>query len=105
MNPVQRAALTGVAAHGINGRTLHSLFKLPVSVNKLDPLSSGTLQSLQATLRDCTTLINDEKSMLSLSVLAFLDQRLRQIFPRIDMPFGGRLTGPDCGTADRTGPD
>jgi hypothetical protein len=27
--------------------------------------------------------------MLSLSVLAFLDQRLRQIFPRAHQPFGG----------------
>ena len=93
VNPVQCAALTGVAAHGINGRTLHSLFRLPVSVSKLDPLSSGTLRSLQATLRDCTTLIIDEKSMLSLSVLTFLDQRLCQIFPRIDMPFGGMDIG------------
>jgi ATP-dependent DNA helicase PIF1 len=89
VNPVQRAAPTGVAAHGINGRTLHSLFRLPISTNKLVPLSPGTLRSLQATLKDCTTLIIDEKSMLSLSVLAFLDQRLRQIFPRVDMPFGG----------------
>ena len=69
-----------------NGRTFHNLFRLPISASKLDPLSPGTLQSLQATLKDCTTLIMDEKSMLSLSVLAFIDQRLRQIFPRA----GGR---------------
>jgi len=89
-NPVQRAAPTGVASHGILGRTLHSLFRLPTGTTTLPPLSPSSLRSLQATLKDLTHLIIDEKSMMSLLILSFLDQRLRQIFAEnADQPFGG----------------
>lgn len=44
-NPVVRTAPTGVAAFNIVGRTLHSLFRLPVKQKKAD-LTNATLQSL-----------------------------------------------------------
>lgn len=84
-----RAAPTGVAAHSIQGRTLHSLFRLPMTTGELPPLTTTNLTSLQATFRGVSALIIDEKSMLSLTTLAYLDQRLRSIFPRSSNPFGG----------------
>ncbi|KAF2838111.1 hypothetical protein M501DRAFT_914602, partial [Patellaria atrata CBS 101060] len=30
INPIVRAALTGVTAHNINGRTIYALFRLPI---------------------------------------------------------------------------
>jgi hypothetical protein len=41
-NPVVRAAPTGIAAFNIVGRTLHSLFRLPVK-RKTTDLSTATL--------------------------------------------------------------
>jgi ATP-dependent DNA helicase PIF1 len=88
-NPVIRAALTGVAAFNIVGRTLHSLFRLPVKQKATD-LSNATLQSLQALLSSIRFVIIDEKSMIDLKMLSIVDDRLRQIFPdRADQAFGG----------------
>ncbi|KIX01245.1 uncharacterized protein Z518_08970 [Rhinocladiella mackenziei CBS 650.93] len=71
-NPILRVAPTGVAAHAINGRTLHALFRLPVR-----------------RVSDVRYLIIDEKSMIGLKMLSWLDQRCREIFPaKSDMLFG-----------------
>ncbi|RFU33151.1 hypothetical protein B7463_g3183, partial [Scytalidium lignicola] len=60
-NPVFRAAPTGVAAHGISGKTIHSLFRLPVKKEKFTLLSTSTLATIQSYMR--------------------FYQRCRQIFP------------------------
>ncbi|KIX03298.1 uncharacterized protein Z518_06850 [Rhinocladiella mackenziei CBS 650.93] len=45
-NPILRVAPTGVAAHAINGRTLHALFRLPVRFTKeYEKLSPQNLQA------------------------------------------------------------
>jgi ATP-dependent DNA helicase PIF1 len=88
-NPVVRAAPTGVAAFNIVGRTLHSLFRLPVK-QKTSDLSTATLQSLQALFQDVRFVIIDEKSMIDLKILSIIDDRLRLIFPdQSDQAFGG----------------
>ena len=88
-NPVVRAAPTGVAAFNIIGRTLHSLFRLPVKQKKSD-LSNATLQSLQSLFQDIRFLIIDEKSMIDLKILSIINDRLRLIFPdQSDQAFGG----------------
>jgi ATP-dependent DNA helicase PIF1 len=88
-NPVVRAAPTGVAAFNIVGRTLHSLFRLPVKQKTTD-LSTATLQSLQALFQDVRFVIIDEKSMIDLKTLSLIDDRLRLIFPDTsDQAFGG----------------
>lgn len=48
---VARAAPTGVAANGINGSTVHSLLKLPITKGDLTPLAGGALSALHARLR------------------------------------------------------
>jgi hypothetical protein len=92
-DPVLRAAPTGIAAHSFHGRTLHSLFNIPV---KIPPhglsrkLSRANLCSLQALFKHCKYLIIDEKSMIGIKFLGLLDQRLREIFPaRQDEMYAG----------------
>ena len=92
-DPVSRAAPTGIAAFNIQGRTLHSLLRLPVK-KKFEPLSSTTLIALQEVFKSCKFLIIDEKSMVGLKPLHWIDQRLREIFPsRRDEWFGLLLCG------------
>jgi len=88
---VVRSAPTGVAANNINGSTLHSLLRLPVSkAQELEPLVNSSLTNLQNKLRQFRYLILDEKSMIGLRQLAFVDQRLRQAFPQsAHQYFGG----------------
>jgi hypothetical protein len=45
---VLRAAPTGVAAHNIMGKTLHSLFKLPVKKSDFQLLAKAAIKSMQA---------------------------------------------------------
>jgi hypothetical protein len=83
-DPVLRAAPTGIAAHNFHGRTLHSLFKIPVKIPPYGlsrKLSRANLCSLQALFKHCQYLIIDEKSMIGIKFLGLLDQRLREIFP------------------------
>lgn len=82
LSPIIRAAPTGVAGNQITGQTLHSLFRLPVDGN-CRPLSETptVLSSLQRRFKPIRYLIIDEKSMLGLKHLAWIDQRLREIFP------------------------
>ncbi|OAQ58434.1 ATP-dependent DNA helicase PIF1 [Pochonia chlamydosporia 170] len=83
-DPVLRAAPTGIAAHNFHGRTLHSLFKIPVKTppqGLSQKLSRSNLCSLQALFKHCRYLIIDEKSMIGIKFLGLLDQRLREIFP------------------------
>jgi hypothetical protein len=87
-NPLQRAAPTGVAAYAINGSTLHSLLQLPVKTT-FKELSPASLIAFQRLFRDTRYLIIDEKSMVDLATLHWIDLRFRQIFPGIDRPFGG----------------
>ncbi|KID59396.1 ATP-dependent DNA helicase PIF1, partial [Metarhizium hybridum] len=92
-DPVLRAAPTGIAAHNFHGRTLHSLFKIPVKTlpqGFSQKLSRSNLCSLQALFKHCKYLIIDEKSMIGIKFLGLLDHRLREIFPaRQDEMYAG----------------
>lgn len=92
-SPVLRSAPTGIASHNLLGTTLHSLFKIPIrpaAGQLLMKLSTANLRSLQALFKYIKYLIIDEKSMISVMVLALIDQRLREIFPdKQDEYYGG----------------
>ena len=79
-NPIFRAAPTGIAAHGINGHTIHGLLRLPVR-GKFQELSSATLSDLQNKFDQVYFLIYDRKSMIGLQILGMMDQCLWQIRP------------------------
>ena len=88
-SPIWRAAPTGVASNQISGTTLHSLLHLPVDT-QFSPLSPTNIGGLQRKLQGVQYLVIDEKSMLGLRQLGWIDHRLRQIFPhRQDDFFGG----------------
>lgn len=81
-------APTGKAAHLIEGNTVHSAFKLPITKSKhIEVLSADITNTIRAELRHLKLIIIDEISMLGARVLNLIDQRLRQIFG-IDKPFG-----------------
>ncbi len=76
-------------AFNIIGRTLYSLFQLPVKQKKLD-LSNVTLQSLQAQFQDTRFLIINKKSIIDLNILSLIDDRLQLIFlDQLDQAFRG----------------
>lgn len=85
---VLRAAPTGVAAHHIHGATLHQL--LAIAVNKtFVELGPERLAILQDVFRNIELLIIDDKSMIGLRFISWIDRRLRQIQATPDTPFGG----------------
>ncbi|OAQ57415.2 ATP-dependent DNA helicase PIF1 [Pochonia chlamydosporia 170] len=88
--PVWRAAPTGVAGNQISGTTLHSLLHLPINKD-FKPLSAIDKAQLQKTLKDFKYLIIDEKSMLGLRQLSWVDDRLREAFPNRNEEFFGGL--------------
>ncbi|EFY90645.1 ATP-dependent DNA helicase PIF1 [Metarhizium acridum CQMa 102] len=86
--PVWRAAPTGVAGNQISGTTLHSLLHLPINKD-FKPLSPTDMAHLQKKLKDINYLIIDEKSMLGLRQLSWIDDRLREAFPNSNEEFFG----------------
>ncbi|KJZ74108.1 hypothetical protein HIM_06354 [Hirsutella minnesotensis 3608] len=88
-SPIWRAAPTGVASNQIMGTTLHSLLRLPVD-RAFTELSPADVNALQKKLRDVRYIVIDEKSMLGLRQLSWIDKRLRQVCPaRAAEFFGG----------------
>ncbi|KAL8405655.1 hypothetical protein RB596_004494 [Gaeumannomyces avenae] len=75
---VRRAAPTGVAANAINGVTIHALLRLPGAAE------------IRRILKDIQYLFLDEKSMIGVVTLNWIDRRMCQIFEKHDLPFGGR---------------
>ena len=88
-------APTGLAAHGINGITLHRLLQLPVEhgrAGKYYKLPPDSLHQLRNRLRDLRLLIVDEVSMVSNVVLMHVHLRLHEILGldgRSEELFGG----------------
>lgn len=74
------SASTGVAAHNINGNTIHSLLKIPRACSlPYKPLGENNLNSLKAKLGNLQILIIDEISMISHKLMCYIHGRLRQI--------------------------
>ncbi|KAN0079372.1 hypothetical protein V8E54_004586 [Elaphomyces granulatus] len=79
--PILRAGTTAMAAFYVNGRTLHSIFRIPSSTsNQYTALDAGNAQSLQADLQDVRYLIVDEGAMLGSALEFRMDQRCRDMF-------------------------
>ena len=91
----------GTAAFNIKGSTLCSTLKLRgysndafnaryVSILK-SRSGPNVLKKLQERFRDVHLIIIDEYSVIPCGMLYWIDQRLREIFPRFrSVPFGGR---------------
>lgn len=85
------AAPTGLAALNIGGRTLHSLFMLPVSGGIVHPtfnkftINDNVLNFLKYKVHH---LIIDEVSMVRADMFDYIDRLLRYV-KNVDKPFGG----------------
>jgi ATP-dependent DNA helicase PIF1 len=91
-NPLVRCAPTGVSAHLINGRTIHSQFTIPILPRngQLEALTASARQQLQAVFQHVKYVIIDEKSMIGLSVLSWVHTRCGEAFPvKASFPFAG----------------
>ena len=107
---VRVCAFTNSAAgHFIGGTTIHKLFHLPVGSKDsartdLIELSGTALDQLQQKFSQCLVVIIDEKSMIGLTLLSQIDQRLKQARPQHStQPFGG-LTIVLCGDLSQLPP-
>ena len=82
-------APTGTAAFQINGKTLHSLLKLPFKATRMDDLPpSSKNMLLQDQWRGARLLLIHEQSMVGRRMFGNIDRRLKDIMG-VDQPFGG----------------
>jgi len=85
-NSVLRAALINVAVFNIKNFTLHQLLNLFIQ-SVFESLKSKSLTRLQNRFRRCRLLIIDEKFMIDLKTLHYIDQHFRQIHARSNVFF------------------
>lgn len=82
-------APTGIAAINVNGKTLHSLFKIPIYENGLIPPDIRLPEREQLMhLNGIKNLIIDEISMVRCDILDYIDRVLKH-FHGNQHPFGG----------------
>ena len=81
-------APTGTAAFQINGKTLHSLLKLPFKATRMDDLPPSSKMRLQDQWRGARLLLIHEQNMVGRRMFGNIDRRLRDIMG-VDQPFGG----------------
>lgn len=84
-------ALTGKAAFGVVGATLHSIFVLPFSQKSgvIAALSSNVCNTIHSQMHATEVLIIDEVSMLESRMLSHVNTRLKLIFGTTES-FGGK---------------
>ena len=82
-------ASTGKAATNIDGNTLHSAFKLPRNSWLYTKPGNSALLKMQKMYLFLKVLLVDEASMVGNGTFRNLDQRLRDIMKKSDVPFGG----------------
>ena len=85
-------APSGVAAANCEGHTIHSALRTrSITLRSLsDDPSASLLEKLQADFRQVLCIILDEYSMISLTILGYLDRLLRKLRPSYaEVPFGG----------------
>jgi len=84
-------ATSGVAASIMpGGRTAHSRFKIPLTIDS-DGYCSFTKSSGTATLlRTASLIVWDEVSMIKKQAVEAFDNSMRDIMDRLDFPFGGK---------------
>ena len=88
---VAPSAWTGIAATLLSGgRTVHTLFRLPVPILETSVCNIAPTSSHADFLRSVTMFIIDEASMVLGSALNAIDRMLRDI-TGIKVPFGGKV--------------
>ena len=86
------AAPTGLAAAGIGGQTIHSVFNIGIQhgkMSKYTSLSASALDQMRAVMANLNCIILDEISMVSNILLLQVHLRLQDAFDKISL-FGGK---------------
>jgi len=86
---VKRAAPTAKAAFLIRGETLHALLAIGQIAKEYKSIKKQILRNIQAIFQDIRYIIIDEYSMLSQTMLSYIDFRLREIYQKHSLLFGG----------------
>ncbi|ARU40445.1 hypothetical protein CCB80_04530 [Armatimonadetes bacterium Uphvl-Ar1] len=81
-------APTGIAALRINGKTLHSMFHLPTTI-QFPNLIQGLYGDRAEQIKNCDMIIIDEISMVRADVFDAVDKKLRMTL-NSEAPFGGK---------------
>ena len=79
-------APTGIAALQVNGQTIHSFFRFPPRLIKLNTISVNEQRA--ELFRKLDTLIIDEISMVNANMIDAIDKSLK-VHRKSDLPFGG----------------
>ena len=88
---VATATWTGIAATLlIGGRTVHSLFKLPIPLLDNSSCDISPTSNYAAMLRGISLFVVDESSMVPVYAFDAIDRLLRDI-TGLDSPFGGKI--------------
>ena len=83
-------AWTGIAATILlGGRTVHSVFKLPLDLNEVSNSSISLNSKAAKFLSEASVIIWDEAPMAPLHALDAIDRILKKIM-RSEKPFGGK---------------
>ena len=94
VNKVSCTAWTGIAATLLSdGRTVHSLFKLPVPVLEAGICNVSPTTDHAVMLKNQVDFITDEVSMITIHALHAIDQCLQDI-TRVQFPFGNKVKVP-----------
>lgn len=83
------ATPTGVSAVLINGKTLHSVFKIPRKSDDYKPLKGERARDLCNALANVKYLILDEFSMIGCKTLAMISRRCKEATGNSNEDFGG----------------
>ncbi|KAG2598851.1 hypothetical protein PVAP13_5KG402021 [Panicum virgatum] len=84
-------AMSGVAASIMpGGRTAHSRFKIPLTIDSGGYCSFTKQSGTTTLLRTASLIVWDEVSMIKKQAVEALDNSMRNIMDRPDLPFGGK---------------
>lgn len=83
---------TGVSAILINGKTIHSIFKIPRRASKFKPLTGEQARKLNNYFKNVKFLILDEYSMIGCRMLHMINIRCKEATGNYDEDFGGLFT-------------
>lgn len=75
-------AFTGVAAHNVNGFTIHSIFQIPIEHKQFAALRPTPLERLQNNFKKIYFLFFDEFSMIGAHLFSKILQRLKESRPQ-----------------------
>lgn len=93
---VLKVAISGTAAHNIEGETIAHAFQL--SGKTCRPLNALKLNEMRQRMRRVKLMVFDEKSMIGLETFAAINERCKQLWPDHDF-LGGKhalLVGDFC---------